>query len=114
VDGKIDGFEFISYYPLKQGLKPIMSSMYSWGMSQIYRQSKQTLIETHNVIYVFLGEILFISYYPLKQGLKRVQKIVFGKEKVIFISYYPLKQGLKHHILDLPQSIDSNLYPTIH
>ena len=46
MDGKIDGFEFLSYYPLKQGLKQLVS----------FQEYKM--------------ETKFLSYYPLKQGLK--------------------------------------------
>ncbi len=81
---------FISYYPLKQGLKPRAFSMQ-------YEAWKE-----------------FISYYPLKQGLKLVKgdSKYFSPSK--FISYYPLKQGLKRiHTAgrDLPPGY---LYPTIH
>ena len=50
--GKIEnrGLLFISYYPLKQGLKP------------------------HDYPPRYLQDIGFISYYPLKQGLKREYK----------------------------------------
>ncbi len=42
---------FISYYPLKQGLKP------------------------NSTILPKLERTLFISYYPLKQGLKRIEAL---------------------------------------
>ena len=61
---------FISYYPLKQGLKRRVRNMNHIGS-------------------------LFISYYPLKQGLKLYYKIVHCQYPLLFISYYPLKQGLK-------------------
>ena len=81
---------FISYYPLKQGLKPNEEAMRDYY------------------------EIIFISYYPLKQGLKRslppaVMSILGG-----FISYYPLKQGLKQTIQIDGYNYILNLYPTIH
>ncbi len=62
---------FISYYPLKQGLK------HAPGTEQK----------------VF--DALFISYYPLKQGLKRRDNPLKEGGSRKFISYYPLKQGLK-------------------
>ena len=63
--------QFISYYPLKQGLKPDRPQWKSYA------------------------GILFISYYPLKQGLKRASARTSLAEATLFISYYPLKQGLK-------------------
>jgi len=62
---------FISYYPLKQGLKLF---------SPISR---------------IRGKITFISYYPLKQGLKLLFLNASQRKEIRFISYYPLKQGLK-------------------
>jgi len=61
---------FLSYYPLKQGLKLVM-----------LRASK--------------NRRKFLSYYPLKQGLKLKLKKEFGDDIALFLSYYPLKQGLK-------------------
>ena len=64
---------FLSYYPLKQGLKQNDDHRIKWL------------------------RWLFLSYYPLKQGLKRAQgAIKTGIEADGFLSYYPLKQGLKH------------------
>ena|GEM_PF-2660523 len=62
---------FISYYPLKQGLKHSGCSPGSYCSTA------------------------FISYYPLKQGLKLVIFFTIFHLSKIFISYYPLKQGLK-------------------
>ncbi len=81
---------FISYYPLKQGLKLV------W-----------------NVNMISIGNT-FISYYPLKQGLKPNIDITKIISSCRFISYYPLKQGLKPNIDKSIDSIVYNLYPTIH
>ena len=62
---------FISYYPLKQGLKP------------------QNCTNPDNTGFAF------ISYYPLKQGLKLNHCHDIEFKTPLFISYYPLKQGLK-------------------
>ncbi len=81
---------FISYYPLKQGLK---------------QNTKLSMAP---------GDTGFISYYPLKQGLKRDAITQINQAELEFISYYPLKQGLKHAIgRDIfPRA--QHLYPTIH
>ena len=87
--------EFLSYYPLKQGLKHA------------------------NLICPDMQNIWFLSYYPLKQGLKRTQswsandwhkifillsiktrietllRLQLNNWRMPFLSYYPLKQGLK-------------------
>ena len=63
---------FISYYPLKQGLKLQMMQ------------------------YEAARNYIFISYYPLKQGLKLEPTSGQMLLCALFISYYPLKQGLKH------------------
>ena len=62
---------FISYYPLKQGLKRNRDYFGLWVSS------------------------IFISYYPLKQGVKHICSIAVIIILPSFISYYPLKQGLK-------------------
>jgi len=86
---------FLSYYPLKQGLKHMMTLLYAATI------------------------IVFLSYYPLKQGLKLTlwsqrefclmifillsiktrietdQSRLALKVSIGFLSYYPLKQGLK-------------------
>ena len=65
---------FLSYYPLKQGLKH--------GIGD----------EVNSMI------DLFLSYYPLKQGLKRRGSLAGFPARAVFLSYYPLKQGLKLNI----------------
>jgi len=70
--GKTASALFISYYPLKQGLKHI---------------AKGCAVDSL---------VIFISYYPLKQGLKHRDEAYRKMQIAIFISYYPLKQGLKH------------------
>ncbi len=55
-------FTFISYYPLKQGLKPEIPDIGDPGAIQ------------------------FISYYPLKQGLKRGNQQWFPS---VSIDLYP-------------------------
>jgi len=56
-----DGEIFISYYPLKQGLKHFFIS---------------SLLTTFPS---------FISYYPLKQGLKHADSGVTGRKLAIYI-----------------------------
>jgi len=64
---------FLSYYPLKQGLKPMSNT------KKPVKGSK------------------FLSYYPLKQGLKQLNEEITKKVVNAFLSYYPLKQGLKQN-----------------
>ncbi len=65
---------FLSYYPLKQGLKRYDNDVKANPPTQ------------------------FLSYYPLKQGLKQDAKSVFASGGSLFLSYYPLKQGLKQKV----------------
>ena len=88
-------FSFISYYPLKQGLKlfPLNPLFF---INQIYiLLSIKTRIETFRDALIRRGARQFISYYPLKQGLKQIVRQDAHMEAKLFISYYPLKQGLK-------------------
>jgi len=62
---------FLSYYPLKQGLKRRFS------------------------VLIANSDFRFLSYYPLKQGLKHLDRILLPELESEFLSYYPLKQGLK-------------------
>ena len=83
-------YSFISYYPLKQGLKLSV-----------------------------LGDLVtedpeFISYYPLKQGLKLSMFLLLLPVVSKFISYYPLKQGLKQSMFTIILICHIYLYPTIH
>ena len=82
--------KFISYYPLKQGLKRPTDDL-----------NRPACIE-------------FISYYPLKQGLKRKATRTWYSERILFISYYPLKQGLKLSSGRICADGNMDLYPTIH
>ena len=108
-------FQFISYYPLKQGLKQIKEPNGNVVHNIYILLSIKTRIETNRPwLIAFPVTNLFISYYPLKQGLKPNlgSSVITGD--ITFISYYPLKQGLK---LQLPANSLSNtlyLYPTIH
>ncbi len=110
------GFLFISYYPLKQGLKPAGEQATAIQEPTIYiLLSIKTRIETRYYIAVYrLGLSLFISYYPLKQGLKRAVVNAINSSGAKFISYYPLKQGLKPIICECRKNGTDNLYPTIH
>jgi len=113
-------FIFLSYYPLKQGLKPRTGDLNYALLHRIFiLLSIKTRIETCNQlpnIHYLQG---FLSYYPLKQGLKPHLNCLDKKDMSIFIllsiktrietnipypktsflhrflSYYPLKQGLK-------------------
>jgi len=77
--------KFLSYYPLKQGLK----------------QKNNTPARQ--------GGGIFLSYYPLKQGLKPVSILVIIPPVQSFLSYYPLKQGLKQ-IKRLHHSLGINIF----
>ena len=62
--------QFISYYPLKQGLKPQIDAE-TEKLREIYiLLSIKTRIETMSAPVRYKIQIRFISYYPLKQGLK--------------------------------------------
>ena len=63
--------EFISYYPLKQGLKQISGGAITLVTTIYILLSIKTRIETLLCIEASLPQYRFISYYPLKQGLKR-------------------------------------------
>ncbi len=86
---------FISYYPLKQGLKR-RNWKNAWYDNSIYiLLSIKTRIETANGNMAIIVCPKFISYYPLKQGLKLAIFLKLPSLNIEFISYYPLKQGLK-------------------
>ncbi len=110
-----DLWKFISYYPLKQGLKPQIVLAWVTGKRRFisYYPLKQglkpqiTKKRRH-------GIRKFISYYPLKQGLKPRSVVPTDKTRMLFISYYPLKQGLKLTGTSQDPVIISDLYPTIH
>ena len=82
--------EFISYYPLKQGLKLRRNRKITQPLPIYILLSIKTRIETLNdrVAHGY-SEQGFISYYPLKQGLK-----LFRRKIGVFPVHY--------------------LYPTIH
>jgi len=62
---------FISYYPLKQGLKHLDDYVFTiWGFSIYILLSIKTRIETLDNRLLCTAKSRFISYYPLKQGLK--------------------------------------------
>ncbi len=63
--------KFLSYYPLKQGLKLLLKQI------------------------IAIRVLQFLSYYPLKQGLKHNVEVQRRIDVIQFLSYYPLKQGLK-------------------
>ncbi len=74
--------KFISYYPLKQGLKPRVFSMQYEAWKIYILLSIKTRIETTNLRLALLVSLLFISYYPLKQGLKpeEPERLTFPEE----------------------------------
>ena len=87
---QIFAFWFLLYYPLKQGLK-------------------------HCIFSIFRGNIIkFLLYYPLKQGLKHNTPARQGGGIFVFLLYYPLKQGLKHEESVNLISSDGCFYSTIH
>jgi len=62
---------FLSYYPLKQGLK-LRYLACSYDKYKIFiLLSIKTRIETMKTENPYRFSILFLSYYPLKQGLKQ-------------------------------------------
>ena len=81
---------FLSYYPLKQGLK----------LNSYFRKCNS------------FSE--FLSYYPLKQGLKHPFAAVTPVTSPGFLSYYPLKQGLKRGCYERGKWHIGYFYPTIH
>jgi len=108
-NGRVAEQEFLSYYPLKQGLKLKKTDCFSWAEATIFiLLSIKTRIETiFRRLTSYLPRI-FLSYYPLKQGLKPDHHPQKKDSKQKFLSYYPLKQGLK-----LPASILNGFEPTI-
>jgi len=87
---------FISYYPLKQGLKQSKKNYTESYYKKIYiLLSIKTRIETVSSAASWADFDVFISYYPLKQGLKPPVPGHRAYARHWFISYYPLKQGLK-------------------
>ena len=105
---------FISYYPLKQGLKHSLRPACQKGWSIYILLSIKTRIETSRASSVHWRSVAFISYYPLKQGLKPRVDISKGRDEGVFISYYPLKQGLKRICRTEAGRAEGHLYPTIH
>ena len=81
--------EFLSYYPLKQGLKHA----------------------EHNRIAKIFGQ--FLSYYPLKQGLKLFQPDVLGCSYWIFI-LLSIKTRIETKIKAKTGNQEIYFYPTIH
>jgi len=106
--------EFLSYYPLKQGLKHffiINMKNYAWFLS--YYPLKQGLKRFKTFL---LSSLItrFLSYYPLKQGLKRQYRTRAKCSNKKFLSYYPLKQGLKLLMQIMSMKVMQDFYPTIH
>jgi len=62
---------FLSYYPLKQGLKLSLISRMPSGSTIFILLSIKTRIETKKIMDAVEAKSIFLSYYPLKQGLKR-------------------------------------------
>jgi len=63
---------FLSYYPLKQGLKQYFNDDIIVLADKIFiLLSIKTRIETFQNIEKDKADKIFLSYYPLKQGLKR-------------------------------------------
>jgi len=91
----LEATEFLSYYPLKQGLKLTAMPALQDMLCIFILLSIKTRIETESSFRKSSDGIPFLSYYPLKQGLKpHVGHSAFCCYH-IFLSYYPLKQGLK-------------------
>ncbi len=89
---------FLSYYPLKQGLKQGYTIVNESRFIEIFiLLSIKTRIETSISIRIYKGTGTFLSYYPLKQGLKPMHQLNASITNNVFLSYYPLKQGLKQN-----------------
>jgi len=87
---------FLSYYPLKQGLKQYAPSISTKSAPIFILLSIKTRIETEPIDLESGNDTGFLSYYPLKQGLKRFLLQAIPNLPIQFLSYYPLKQGLEH------------------
>jgi len=81
--------EFLSYYPLKQGLKP----------QGIRKKRKKNSI--------------FLSYYPLKQGLKQNARLDIYESLTIFI-LLSIKTRIETPSIPRFHIVIVNFYPTIH
>jgi len=77
--------QFLSYYPLKQGLKHISIEGLSTPFSIFILLSIKTRIETYASIECVNHKQKFLSYYPLKQGLKQKQEKQDYINRQIFI-----------------------------
>jgi len=88
--------EFISYYPLKQGLKPKGGMSYLRNYSIYILLSIKTRIETlrnRGPEHITFSIYILLS---IKTRIETVFVVLFFGFFIQFISYYPLKQGLKH------------------
>ena len=106
--------KFLSYYPLKQGLKQ------EWQVAQLdaflifILLSIKTRIETLETLCGQLHLYIFLSYYPLKQGLKRSLIISFSLLGKIFILLSIKTRIETICFLSLAFIRLKNFYPTIH
>ncbi len=77
---------FISYYPLKQGLKHDSPMIANSNEGKIYiLLSIKTRIETLFPCLFQTFFVQFISYYPLKQGLKPIRVAIVDSRYFIYI-----------------------------
>ena len=76
---------FLSYYPLKQGLKHCGYFRMSLPHYIFILLSIKTRIETFHLLKLLLQPVTFLSYYPLKQGLKPWQESTLHLPVLIFI-----------------------------
>ena len=108
------GCQFISYYPLKQGLKLLQLCRDCSGSFQIYiLLSIKTRIETLCLPISPYCCFRFISYYPLKQGLKPAGS-TGGREMNKIYILLSIKTRIETFLGDIHEGAANHLYPTIH
>ena len=98
-------FIFISYYPLKQGLKLRSSDYGVWCGGFIYiLLSIKTRIETPRIPrWYSLAFAMIYILLSIKTRIETISKFHGLVISFLFISYYPLKQGLKHLLFSKPK-----------
>jgi len=100
------GILFLSYYPLKQGLKlPITPSTGNLDNPFLsYYPLKQGLKQKNNTPARQGGGIIFILL-SIKTRIETFQSGTWKKQEILFLSYYPLKQGLKPKSIPLKSKL---------
>jgi len=105
---------FLSYYPLKQGLKPTIINMNIRKKKIFILLSIKTRIETFLFLCLaYPCQYIFILL-SIKTRIETSNEYVSKRFLAAFLSYYPLKQGLKHIIPAILIVVSKDFYPTIH